>query len=122
MTMRATGLLVLVLLTGACVTPPSRPPGGPPDEPPYIEGALTTINRGASGALLLVEEPGEGGNKAAVTISFDTPIIQEFGGGYEPSGYEQLAPGSTVAVWITGPVRESFPVQVTAAGIVIRER
>lgn len=119
---RAAGFAFLLLLTGACAPPTGGPSGGPPDEPPYIDGTITTLNTGADGAFILVEEAGDGGNQAAVTVTADTIVVQEFGGGYEPANYTHLRQGQHVAVWTTSPVRESFPVQVTPSGIVIRER
>jgi hypothetical protein len=72
------------------------------------------------GGTVVVEEAG-GGNAAAVTVTAETVVVQEFGGGYEPAAFGLLRQGQTVAVWTTGPVRESFPVQLEASGIVIRE-
>lgn len=117
---RAAGAMVLVLLTTACAAPPSRPAGGPPDEPPYIEGTILQINTGTQGALLLVEAV-DGSNQAAVTVTAETVVVQEFGGGYEPANLTLLREGQRVGVWTTSPVRESFPAQVTPSGIVIRE-
>lgn len=121
MTRRA-GVVFLLLITGACATPSAEPSGGPPDEPPYIEGAVTEVSASPQGGRVMVEEAGEGGNEAAVTVTAETVVVQEFGGGYEPSDLSQLRPGLSVAVWTTQPVRQSFPVQIVASGIVIRER
>lgn len=121
MIVRTAGLVLLILATGACARPPAEPAGGPPDEPPYIEGSITSVSQGGSGTVVMVEEPGGGGNKAAVTIGPETVVVQEFGGGYEPAGIDQLGQGRRVAIWTSGPVMESFPVQLTASGIVIRE-
>lgn len=121
MRVRAAGFAFLVLLTGACAPPSGGPSGGPPDEPPYIDGTITQINTGTQGVQILVEEAG-GGNQAAVTVTAETVVVQEFGGGYEPASLAHLRQGQHVGVWTTSPVRESFPVQVTPSGIVIRER
>lgn len=121
MIVRSAGLVLLILATGACATASNEPAGRPPDEPPYIEGTITSVSQTGQGTVVMVEEPGGNGNKAAVTIGPDTVVVQEFGGGYEPAGLDLLGQGRRVAVWTTGPVMESFPVQLTASTIVIRE-
>lgn len=97
-----------------------RPAGGPPpDQPPYLDGTITSVTPKETAGVVLVEAAD---NIAAVTVTSGTVVVQELGEGYEPVSFAHLAPNLSVRVWITGPVRESFPVQVQAAAIVIRER
>lgn len=116
---RSTQLAIVVALA-ACAAPTGGPAGGPPDGPPYIEGTASAVTPADGGGTVLVEEEGEG-NKAVLTVTADTTVVQEVGGGYEPITFDQLAEGQRVAVWVSGPVRESFPVQATADAVVIRE-
>ena len=110
-------MLVTVLLVACAAPGPARPAGAPPTDPPYIQGAVTAID--VAGSRITVEAPD---NQAVVTVTKQTRMVEEFGGGYEPSSLTQLAAGQTVAVWVSGPVRESFPVQADADVIVVRER
>ena len=97
-----------------------RPAGGPPpDQPPYIDGTITSVTPSETAGVVLVEATD---TTAAVTVTSQTVVVQELRGGYEPVSLAHLGPNLCVSVWITGPVRESFPVQVQAAAIVIRER
>lgn len=113
-------LLFLVACAACMPSPPAGPAGGPPaDQPPYIDGTITSVTPSGAGGVVVVEAAD---NTAAVTVTGETVVVQELGGGYEPSAFGQLGPNLHVGVWITGPVRESFPVQVEATGIVIRER
>ena len=118
---RRASFMALVLACSACMpAPPAEPGGGPPaDQPPYIDGTITTVTPSGTGGVVVVEAED---NTAAVTVTSETVVVQELGGGYEPASFAQLGPNLHVGVWITGQVRESFPVQVEATGIVIRER
>ena len=122
MKMRPAAAVALVLACTACMpAPPATPAGGPPaDQPPYVDGTVMSVTPSASGAGVVVVEAAD--NTAAVTVTSETVVVQELGGGYEPASFAHLGPNLHVGVWITGPVRESFPVQVEATGIVIRER
>lgn len=118
---RGASVLALLLACSACMpAPPSEPAGGPPaDQPPYIQGTITSVTASDTGGVVVVEAAD---NTAAVTVTATTVVVQELGGGYEPASFGNLGPNLPVSVWITGPVRESFPVQVEATGIVILER
>ena len=112
-------LAVLLMMTAACAAPgPSQPAGAPPTTPPLIEGRITNVD--IAGRRISVDDV-DGNNKAVVTVTDQTRMVEEFGGGYEPSSLAQFATGQTVAVWTSGPVRESFPVQADADVIVVRE-
>lgn len=111
-------MLSLVLLV-ACAGPgPSQPAGAPPTTPPLIEGRVTSVD--VAGGRIEVDAA-DGSTKAVMSLTADTRIVEEFGGGYEPSALTQIAAGDTVAVWASGPVRESFPVQAGAAVVLVRE-
>jgi len=113
-------MLMFAVLVTACATPgPGQPAGAPPTTPPYIEGRVTGVNVAAARISV---DAADGSNKAVLTVTADTHMVEEFGGGYEPSSPAQLAVGDVVAVWVSGPVRESFPVQADADVVVVRER
>ena len=120
---RNASVLALVLACSACMpSPPATPAGAPPaDQPPYIDGTITSVTPSASdvGGVVVVEAADK---TAAVTVTSESAVVQELGGGYEPAAFADLRPNLRVGVWITGVVRESFPVQVEATRIVIRGR
>lgn len=142
----AAGLgVVLAACGGGVTTQPAQPPEGEP----YIEGRVDTVtpfvpvtedcldpellepdapvsddgpalcSRGdeGPGSIIVVADD----NAASLTISAETQLLRELGGGYEPAEFSQLEPGQTVAAWVSGPIAESFPVQATADAVVIRE-
>lgn len=95
----------------------------PPDSPAGIVGEVMQVSRATEGATwgaLLVEggtQPqGAVSDKASVTIDAKTLIARE--GRWIPP--DELEVGMTVAVWFTGPVAESYPVQGTASFIEVR--
>lgn len=111
--MRLVFVLVLVLVTSACVESSSD---GPPQTAPYIEGALTSVTPG----LILVEEIPDG-NKASLRVPDGTPMWRVTSDGRaQPAAFGDLQEGQTVAAWVSGPVAESFPVQATADVLLIR--
>ncbi len=112
-------LFVVLVVTSACAGGAGRQPaGGPPDGPPYISGNVTSVDQ--QGRTLAVEAA-DRGNQAVVTVTSNTRIAEEFGGGYEPSNLSRVAVGQIVSVWASGPVRESFPVQLDADVILIKD-
>ncbi len=111
-----------------CVTPSDRPPDAPvsSDEPPECDQPPTD----QVGALRVEEYPDRqvgdpglpmtGGEKAVVTVTTDTRILRQTAGPFENAAFDDLATGQQVAVWFSGPVAETYPVQATAATIVMR--
>ncbi len=144
-------LALLAVLCACADRSGSSQPAAPPGGPPYIEGrvedvtAFTPVTEGCLDTEALepdrpasssdpplcstgAEGPGtihvaesEGGNEAVITIAPETLLFGELGGGVEPTDFASLQVGQTVAVWVSGPVAESFPVQATADAVVIRE-
>ncbi|MCH7617033.1 MAG: DUF3221 domain-containing protein [Chloroflexi bacterium] len=58
-------------------------------------------------------------DKAVVRVEGDTLLFQESGSALMEVTFADLTVGQTVAAWFTGPVAESYPVQVKASQIVI---
>jgi beta-N-acetylhexosaminidase len=96
-----------------------------------VRGAITHISRaegqgsGGGVARVLIEgakEPDTEVDKASVTVMAETRLFISRGGERKPAGLAALEEGQRVEAIFTGPVRESYPVQATAAEITILEK
>jgi len=115
-------LLSLLLLLASC-SPRSKDEVAPATDPD-IRGTATKVNVAVEPWTVLVEEQPEetsGSAKAVVSLTAETRILRRAGSGVEPAAPADLAVGQTVSVWFSGPVMESYPVQATAAVVVIEE-
>lgn len=95
---------------------------GPPNGAPSIRGTITSITPGADGlgSMLVEGEVADGTSfdKASVNVTKKTEVLYEGADGWSRYSFGELAVGDTVAVWFTGPVAESYPVQATGGTIV----
>jgi hypothetical protein len=109
-------LLLAVLLAGCGGA------AGAPDRPAEIEGTITRVTADGRAQTILVEERPEeqsGSQKASVTLRSDTRVSRLSRAGVTTAGVSELRVGQRVRVWFTGPIRESYPVQVSAEAVVI---
>ena len=94
----------------------------PPDGEPSIRGSVTSITPRSDGlGIILVEEASPQGldyDKASLAITKDTDLLKRVGNGYVEITIEDIRTGMAVEVWITGPVRESYPIQADADTVV----
>ena len=121
--------IVLLMLTAAllagCAVKPATP------SPDYdIQGNISDVQpadgqpKDVLGRIRIEGEKVAGNqvDKAVVTVSTATRIWEKTGDGYVPAAWENLKFGATVTAKFTGPVMESYPVQASAAEIVILAR
>lgn len=131
-------LPVLLALLACSAAPAPAPPAASEPEPgpthpagatprlgakpqpagPDIRGRITRIDAGASS--ILVEGSLESDtryDRASVRITGDTKIVRTRGGETVP--FAELEVGDLVEASFTGPVAESYPVQATAAEVVV---
>ena len=118
-------LVVIVLLCACGASGGPQQVADPPTGEPYIVGQITSVitttaTPGPDDSRQILVEALDDGNQASLTVTKDTPVWEEFGGGLEPSRLDRLGKGQTVSVWVDGPVAESFPVQAAADAVVIR--
>lgn len=118
-------LLVALLLPACGASGGTRQVADRPTGEPYIVGEITSVSvtmatPGPDGARQILIRALDGGNEASITVTSETPVWEEFGGGLEPSRIDRLGQGQTVSVWASGAVAESFPVQAEADAVVIR--
>jgi len=95
-----------------------------PDAEPGIRGVITKSDSNVGSRFILVEEnPGDaaGSQKAAVRLTDQTKIYRRSGSGLETITQAELVTGKKVSVWFEGPVAESYPVQETAAVILLED-
>jgi hypothetical protein len=95
-----------------------------------VRGKITHITRAAGkgrhkviGSVLIegAKEPDTQVDKASVTVTAETELFIMHGGERKPAEFAALREGQRVEARFTGPVRESYPVQATAAEITILE-
>lgn len=107
-------LIVTCLAITSCVAPTTSDMIVTSDAA-YIRGPITQMtDRG----ILVEENPNEssGSNKAFLRLTADTQIGSADGRALTRN---ELRVGQRVAVWVTGEVRESYPVQATARRIMV---
>lgn len=118
--LRRLALVLVALALAACGSAPdSTGPAqaaalaaqGIPAEEPYITGTVQQVL--PDGRILVVSET----NQAVVDLPGGTKVYVRSTGAKAKVSNIQV--GQTVSVWITGTIRESFPVQVTADVVVI---
>ncbi len=112
--MKKLGILILVMLLAWSWTGCSK------EEPIAIRGEITSLGQGQDGQLLsiMVEgtiEEDTSLDKASIFIADKTKIIDKETG--KKLQKEDLKEGQKVEVIVTGPVRESYPVQADAKEI-----
>jgi hypothetical protein len=93
-----------------------------PDEPPSIEGPIQQVTAHERTRVILVEaDPAVPGREpaASVTITRGTDVLVSRGASVQRTSPDELTTGTRVRVWFTGPVAESFPVQVAAGTVLI---
>jgi hypothetical protein len=115
--------------TDTPATQPSVQPDARLRQPTDFVGTIVEIDRRLGrgeivGSMLVqastVEPVGHLGDRAALTVATDT-VVGLCGPGDERVYGElsDLEVGQTVAVWVDGPVAESYPVQARAAAIAL---
>ena len=122
-----------MLALAACLAAPAcssaaGEPDGPglsasvPAETASIIGDVKQVERTDGRLRILVEQiptRSAGEPIAWITVNGGTSVVRRAGGSILRASSEQLAVGTRVWVWFTGPVAESFPVQATAGTILI---
>ncbi|MEO8295605.1 MAG: hypothetical protein ABI613_08835 [Gemmatimonadota bacterium] len=101
--------------------PASNRSMGLPDRTPDMLGTIVQVSPGLpSGSVVIRVEPdstkGDGISSAVITVSDTVPVMQRSG---HRATSRELRICQLVGVWFGGPVRETFPVQVTSQAIVI---
>jgi len=94
---------------------------------PDIRGNITSLQAsgesgGGTTGSILVEgtlQPDTKVDRASIRITRDTLIFDDVAGRRTRTGFGALEVGETVEAIFTGPVLESYPVQATAAQVVI---
>lgn len=114
----AIAVLCIVFVVSACSLMPT-----PPKTTPSITGTITSISIDANGlGSILVEAPSGQDvayDKASVAITDDTEVLLKATDGWGRFDAVDLNKGDSVQVWFTGAVAESYPVQATAATLVV---
>ena len=112
--------LALALLS-ACSNDGDAAPGA---NDPDIRGVITSISDGTGDVIGSVRIEGTidedtSYDKAVVRVEGDTLLFRQVGSAMMEITFADLTVGQTVEAWFTGPIAESYPVQVKASQIVI---
>ncbi len=96
----------------------------PSPSDPHIRGVITSISDGSGDVVGSVRIEGDIAqdttyDKAVVRVEGDTLLFRQAGNAMMEVTFADLTVGQTVEAWFTGPVAESYPVQVKASQIVI---
>jgi beta-N-acetylhexosaminidase len=114
-------LTFILLLVAGCAGS-----GGPVASEADLGGEIvevTPANEGDVVGRVRVEAPVEGADRIdpyIVTVTDDTELYaQNAVGERQEIGFDGLTAGQRVDLWFAGPVRESYPMQVDAAQLVV---
>lgn len=120
--------LALLLIGAACARDPGDPSTGGlvglrvPSEAPDIIGTVTQASPAGDNVVVRIEQDptrSAGYPVASVTVSPRSRLLRRTGDGVAAARPADLAAGTRVRAWFTGPVRESWPVQADAGTVVI---
>ena len=121
----------------------------PPDEAPYVRGEIVSVAAAEPVTTDCVSESDldpdgtvssddppvcnpnpsvfgsvhvKGNTEVVATVGKTTPIMRRVADdAFEPVAFEDLAAGDAVAVWMQGPIMESFPAQGGAAYVLVED-
>lgn len=119
--------LAVCLAAPACSGAPGEPdaPGlsaSVPTNAADIIGDVTQVERADGRLRILVEQiptRSAGYPIAWISVGPGTDVVRRADGSASRGSLRDVAAGQRVQVWFTGPVAESYPVQATAATVLI---
>lgn len=119
--------VVATLVVAGCV---ARTPSRVPD----MQGAHVAAHSGSGTERTLrlevdvdaakqagIADAGEGYDVASVRVDGKTVLLRKVGDGVEKATVDEVISARFLNVWFTGAVAESYPVQATAATVLIVE-
>jgi hypothetical protein len=125
--MRTTSALALLFAVAFQATAMSgcRTTTALPERQPDVTGVVTQVSAtegpAAIGTLRVEENPADssGSAKYVLTVTHETMLVVRPGELSEEIGFGDMVVGQRVQAWITGPVRESYPMQATASHVLV---
>lgn len=116
LTVRLLATLVAATALANCKRESTSPAAALIGEPSFLTGAITEA--GNSWGYRIKGEPGTNYKTTEAYFSVQsTTTIQHLDG--TPATAAELVVGRRMSLWITGPIAESYPPQVTARAIVL---
>ncbi len=110
--------LAAIAFLGGCKREPTSSPAAAllAREPFFIRGSVSHIDH--PWGIIVTGEPGTDykTDKASFRIGPDTELIRADG---TAGTAADIKVGTKITLWITGPIRESYPVQVDARRVLI---
>ena len=95
---------------------------GLPEGSPYVEGPVASVAHSATASGILVNPPPGSVQSCGISATVDARtrfLRRTASGALEPARVGDLAVGSTVAVYVEGPLTRSCPAQGYASVMVI---
>ena len=109
-------LLVAALMLSSCSNVQTEPD---------LAGKISSIQRipkDEKPGMILVDSPGnQTSDKYVISVMTETSIQWRVGQTLESASFGDLHAGQEIKVWLSGPVRESYPAQADAKKIVLVE-
>jgi|SRR5579884_893038 len=116
-------LILLFSMMVACDTGSNKPSSQTPcDKPSSLKGTITQITSGTSANGLVIDSTKEQGvqySKFYAIVKAGTAVFEKQSQECRSMSFADLKIGQRVQLQSTGPVAQSFPVQLTATEIVI---
>jgi len=110
--------LVLILLAAI---PGCSSSAQPLETEADFTGFITEIHPGDPARLSVESHADKIVDKYVVTITGDTDLFRQEGEGFAQVNFDAFENKQWVRIWFSGPVMESFPMQVAAGQVVIIE-
>ena len=114
-------LYTVLLLAAASVLSACSSSQAQPDLIGKING-VQQVPQGEKPGRLLVDSPGnQTPDKYVISVTTETSIQRQVGQTLQSASFSDLHAGQEIKIWLSGPVRESYPAQADAKKIVIVE-
>ncbi len=115
----AMGLVIILMMTAINCASPAKPLDTEADFTGFITEIHPVGEKGVIGRILVESHADKLVNKYMVTIKGETLIFRLDVEDYRQVNFKSLKTRQWVQIWSTGPIMESFPMQGTAAQVVI---
>ena len=111
-------VIAALLMIAGCASP-AEPLTSEADFNGFITGVTNVDNKDIVGSVAAESHADKIVDKYVITVNKDTKLFRFDGMDYKEISFDDLEEKQTVEIWFSGPVMESWPMQTTAAQIVL---